>query len=347
MAAGRTDERSGFLRGEREGNLLSPERKLPSQNNKMFESFLDQISRHETIILHRHKNPDGDALGSQIGLKHLIAENYPGKKVYMVGDAAGRYAFMDDSVMDETPDEAYCGALAVILDTSAKALISDGRYTLAEETARIDHHIFCEKIAETEVTDSSFESCCGLIALLAMEAGWTMTPLAAKSLFTGMVTDSGRFRYDAVNARTFRLASYLMEQPIDTNEIYSNLYAIDFEQVQLRARYALKIRFTEHRVAYVYATRDDVRELGADTFTISRGMVNVMADIRGVHIWVNFTEDEKGVLCELRSDRANINPVAVAFGGGGHQKASGATVPDRKTAMRMLEALDRLAEETC
>ncbi len=313
----------------------------------MFESFLAQLSRYETIILHRHKNPDGDALGSQIGLKHLIAENYPEKKVYMVGDRAGRYAFMDDSVMDETPDEAYRDALAVILDTSAKALISDERYTLAKATARIDHHIFCEKIAETEVTDSGFESCCGLITALAMEAGWKMTPLAAKSLFTGMVTDSGRFRYDAVNARTFRLASYLMEQPIDTNEIYGNLYAADFDQVLLRARYALKIRFTEHHVAYVYAARDDVRALGADTFTVSRGMVNVMADIRGVHIWVNFTEDEKGVLCELRSDRTNINPVAVAFGGGGHQKASGATVADRETAMQMLDALDKLAEETC
>ena len=313
----------------------------------MFEFFLAQLSRYETVILHRHKNPDGDALGSQIGLKHLITENYPEKKVYMVGDRAGRYAFMDDSVMDETPDEAYRDALAVILDTSAKALISDERYTLAKATARIDHHIFCEKIAETEVTDSSFESCCGLITALAMEAGWKMTPLAAKSLFTGMVTDSGRFRYDAVNARTFRLASYLMEQPIDTNEIYGNLYAVDFDQVLMRARYALKIRFTAHHVAYVYATRDDVRALGADTFTVSRGMVNVMADIRGVHIWVNFTEDEKGVLCELRSDRANINPVAVAFGGGGHQKASGATVADRETAIQMLDALDKLAEETC
>ena len=74
-------------------------------------------------------------------------------------------------------------------------------------------------------------------------------------------------------------------------------------------------------------------------------MVNVMSDISGVHIWVNFTESDKGVLCELRSDRVNINPIAVLFGGGGHQKASGATVADRETAMEMLESLDKLAEE--
>ena len=72
-----------------------------------------------------------------------------------------------------------------------------------------------------------------------------------------------------------------------------------------------------------------------------------MADIAGVHIWVNFTESDAGVLCELRSDKFNINPVAVAFGGGGHQKASGATVADRETATRTPGkcALDKLAAE--
>ena len=115
--------------------------------------------------------------------------------------------------------------------------------------------------------------------------------------------------------------------------------------MQLRAKFALKIQFTPHRVAYIYTTRQEAAALGVDTFTISRGQVNVMADIKGVHIWVNFTEADQGVLCELRSDQTNINPVAVAFGGGGHQKASGATVADRETALRMLDALDALAEE--
>ena len=56
----------------------------------MFEEIRRLIESHETIVLHRHRNPDGDALGSQIGLKHLILENYPGKRVYMLGDEAGR-----------------------------------------------------------------------------------------------------------------------------------------------------------------------------------------------------------------------------------------------------------------
>ena len=311
----------------------------------MFECVRRQVEQYERIIIHRHNNPDGDALGSQIGLKQIIRENFPDKQVYMVGDEAGRYRFMEDSVMDEIPDEAYQGALAMVLDTSAKALISDDRYTLAERTVCMDHHIFCEDIADVEVRDTSFESCCGLIAAFAMECGFRINSLAAKSLYTGMVTDSGRFRYDSTTAQTFKLAAFLMEQPFDVNEIYRNLYADDFARVKLRAQFVLKIQFTEHNVAYIYTTREEVPNYDADTFTISRGMVGTMGDLKGVDIWVNFTETENGVLCELRSSKYNINPIAVKYGGGGHQKASGATVKDRETAMQMLADLDRMMEE--
>ena len=69
-----------------------------------------------------------------------------------------------------------------------------------------------------------------------------------------------------------------------------------------------------------------------------------MSEIRGVDVWVNFTETDDGVLCEIRSSRYNINPIAVKYGGGGHEKASGATVADREEAMRMLADLDNIAE---
>lgn len=308
----------------------------------MFEQVYKEILQFDRIIIHRHTNPDGDALGSQIGLKHLLLDNFPGKEILVTGDDPGRYGFMDDAVMDEIPDESYEGALAIILDTSAKKLISDTRYTLAQRTVRIDHHIFCEEIADVEVTDTSFESCCGLIAAFAMECGLRLTPLAAKSLYTGMVTDSGRFRYDATSSQTFRLAAFLMEQPFDTNEIFRNLYSDDFSRVRLKAQFILKIQFTGKNVAYIYTTRQEMEELEADTFTISRGMVGTMAEIKGVDIWVNFTETAQGVLCELRSSKYNINPIAVKYGGGGHAKASGATVRDRAEAMAMLEDLEKL-----
>ena len=311
----------------------------------MFEPIIDLIRQYDRIIIHRHTSPDGDALGSQIGLKHILLENFPDKEIVVVGDAPKFYSFMDDSQMDDIPDESYRGALAIILDTSAKHLISDERYTLADTTARIDHHIFCGQIAQAEVTDTSFESCCGMIAEFAMEQGLKLNSAAAKALYTGMVTDSGRFRYDATTARTFRLASFLMEQEFDLTNIYRNLYADDLSQKQLKAHFIGKIQLTDANVAYIYTDLQEFQTLNVDTFTVSRGMVNTMADIRGVDIWVNFTETEKGVLCELRSSRYNINPIAVKYGGGGHAKASGATVADRQTAMAMLADLNTLMGE--
>ena len=311
----------------------------------MFKEFMAQILAFDTIILHRHTNPDGDALGSQIGMKHILQANFPHKKIYAVGDAAGRYSFMADSVMDEVDDSCYENALAIILDTSAPHLISDNRYTLAAKTMRLDHHLFCGQIAELEVVDSSFESCCGLVTAFAMEQQLALTPIAAQSLYTGMVTDSGRFRYDSTSAKTFRLASFLLEQPFDISAIYSDLYADDYSRIRRRAEFVLKIRFTRCNVAYIYTTREELAQLGMDTFSVSRVMVSTMSDIRGVDIWVNFTETDTGVLCELRSGKYNINPIAVKYGGGGHAKASGACVAARETAMAMLEDLNALMEE--
>ena len=309
----------------------------------MFETIINIIQKYDTIILHRHTKPDGDALGSQLGLKHILKANFPQKQIYVVGDPAGIYDFMDDCLMDEITDSTYQNALAIILDCGSKHLISDNRYTLADCTIRFDHHLFCEKIADYEVIDSSYESCCGLITDFAMQSNLSIPPLSAKALYTGMVTDSGRFRYDSTTTRTFRLATFLMEQSIDLNDIYTKLYAEDYESKKLRAQFLLKIQFTKHHVAYIYTTLEELNTLNKDTFSISRGMVNVMADIKDTDIWVNFTETTEGILCELRSSCYNINPIAVKYGGGGHAKASGACVTSKEEAMLLLNDLDQLA----
>ena len=311
----------------------------------MYQQILDKIKEYNRIIIHRHSKPDGDAMGSQIGMKHILKANFPEKEIYVVGDVVGYLNFMEDSAMDDVADELFDGALSIILDCGSSKLISDDRYTKAAFTIRFDHHLFCEEIADLDAVETSFESCCGLIADFAKQCGLKVPPLAAQSLYTGMITDSGRFRYDSTSSRTFALASFLMEQGIDINNIYNNLYAEDFESKKLRSQFVLKTQFTENRVAYIYTTFEELKALGVDSFTVSRGMVNTMGDIKGTDIWVNFTETEQGILCELRSSSHNINPIAVKYGGGGHKKASGATVHSKEEAMAMLHDLDTMAKE--
>ena len=310
-----------------------------------FENILSEILVHDTIIIHRHSRPDGDALGSQIGMKHLLRHNFPNKTVYAVGDSTDYLAFMEDEPMDTIPDETYNGALAMILDCGGPKLVSDGRYALAARTLRMDHHIFAEQFADTELIDTSFESCCGLITQVAVSLGWEFNAPAAKALYTGIVTDSGRFRYDSTTERTHRLAAVLLEQDFDSDEIFRNLYADSFEDKKMKAEFLLKTRFTPNRVAYICTTKEELAAMNASTFTVSRGMVNTMADIKGTDIWANFTQTDEGVLCEIRSAQLNINPIAVKYGGGGHAKASGATVADFDTAMRLLNDLDELIGE--
>ena len=170
---------------------------------------------------------------------------------------------------------------------------------------------------------------------------------AAKSLFTGIVTDSGRFRYDSTSVKTFEIAAKLLSKGFDMQDIYNNLYVEELDNVLLRAKFTLKMKFTEHHVAYIYTTKEECQQETADIFTISRSIVNTMSGIKGIDIWVNFTEDinSDNVFCEIRSSKYNINPIATKYGGGGHMKASGATLANKETAMQLLEELDALIEE--
>ena len=308
----------------------------------MFEEALKLIKQYDTIIIHRHNYPDGDALGSQLGLAAILKDNFPGKRVYAVGDEATRLPFVEDK-LDEIPDSCYHTALAIILDCGSSRLICDDRYKTAEKTLRIDHHIYCEKIADVDIVDSTYESACGMVAMFAKESGLKLSVKSATMLYMGMVTDSGRFAFDSVNSRTFELASFLMTQPIDVNTLFYNLYSRDFSEIISDADNMHKIKFTENNVAYIYTAREDLPENSEAAPIVSTGLVGLMRDIKGVFIWANFTEADDGIHCELRSNRYNINPVAVKYGGGGHKKASGCTVPDKQTAMNLLADLNELA----
>ena len=137
-----------------------------------------------------------------------------------------------------------------------------------------------------------------------------------------------------------------MKYNFNINDIYNNLYMDTLEMVKLRAQFTLKFKLTKKNVAYIKTTQNEMKEIGVDIFSISRNMVNTMAGIKGIDIWVNFTEDEDGsVIAEIRSSKYNINPIAVKYGGGGHKAASGATLKNFDEADKMLEDLNKLTEE--
>lgn len=309
----------------------------------MYKQFLKKIKEYGTIIIHRHGRPDGDALGSQIGLKEAILATYPYKKVYAVGDINSKLTFIGD--VDTIEDSVYNNALVIVLDSSDTNMINDERYKLGRFIIKVDHHISNCNYGDLNIVDTSEISCASLLAKIIFSNNMKLTSHGARALFTGIVTDSGRFRYSGVSSETFTIASKLLKYDFDFNEIYNNLYVEDLEIVKLRAEMVSKFKISEKGVAYLFNTQEDIKEYNTDIFTISRGMVNVMAGIKGIDIWANFTEEEnKKVIVELRSSKYNVNQIAVKYGGGGHKFASGATVEGVNVIENIIKDLESIME---
>ncbi|HHZ17681.1 MAG TPA: bifunctional oligoribonuclease/PAP phosphatase NrnA [Acholeplasmataceae bacterium] len=312
----------------------------------MFTSLLKTIAEYDVIIIHRHLKPDGDAVGSQIGLKEALKANFPDKRIYAVGDTNEKYAFIGSP--DDISAEFYADALVIVVDTPEEEMISDKRYRDGAVLVKIDHHPARSSFGHIEIVNTDFESCSGLIADILFNLGLELSPLAARALFTGIVTDSGRFRYSSINARTFEITAKLLRYDFDFNEVYNNLYEEELAFVKLRATFIQKFQLTPNNVAYIKTTAAELKEYGIDMVTASRGMINTMSGIKGVDIWVNFTENpETGkIMAEIRSNKHNISEVAVRFGGGGHRSASGAALRSFAECDAMLAELDKIAKGT-
>ena len=308
----------------------------------MYNIVKTLIDKYDRIIIHRHKNPDGDAWGSQMGLKHLIQLNYPEKEVYAVGD---NNSFRFLGTMDDISDETFHGALSIVVDVCVSHLISDNRYQLASEVLVLDHHLNEPDIECTAIIESDHIACAELITGMFMEQDYRFNEQAATQLLTGVVTDSGRFFYPNTNARTFQVAAFLLEQGADLRWIYTNLYTEEINYKKLKGYFINNFQVTKHNVAYMKNTKDVKDQFGVSTFVVSRAMVNQMGNLKDIHIWANFTEDDDGLIqVELRSSKNSIVHIARQYGGGGHALACGCTLKSFEEADQLLQDLDTFNE---
>ena len=252
----------------------------------MFLEIYNKIKEFDTIIIHRHKKPDGDAMGSQLGLKRAILATFPNKRVLAVGSCSESLAFLGST--DEVSDSEYENALVIVLDSGAEMLIDDERYKTGKFLIKIDHHIPQGEYGDLVFVDNSYESCAGIIGDLVRNTPLVLTKDAATAIFLGMVTDSGRFRFSSTTSRTFDIASYLMSTGIEIDEIYNNLYVDSLDNVRLRAEMTLKFEALPTKVAYLLNTYEDVKRLGVSTYQLSRGMIGIMSGIENINIWATF-----------------------------------------------------------
>lgn len=297
----------------------------------MLEDILfEKIEQYNTIIIHRHERPDGDALGSQLGLALALKNKYPNKNIYCVGDASRRYGFM--GYMDLITDDKYNDALAIIVDVAVANMVSDQRYKLAKEVFVIDHHKNDCDITPNFLQDTSRIAAAEYIAAMLYDRGFEITKDVATALYGGIITDSGRFLY-GYSKNTFIIASKLSESGADAKFIYDNIYVETKEERQMKNYFQNKIQYIG-KVAYMKNDYSVFEKFNVEFQDISRGMVSLMAGISDVEIWCNFTydKDKDKVICEFRSRNIPIVDVAKKYGGGGHALACGCTINDFKEA---------------
>ncbi|MEA4276311.1 bifunctional oligoribonuclease/PAP phosphatase NrnA [Mycoplasma sp. 21DD0573] len=289
----------------------------------------EQLEKYDNIVIFHHIRPDGDCLGSQFGLKELLETNFPNKKVYAIGDSKGSFSFLDIK-MDEIPsDEFLKTALGVVVDANFKDRIEYREVLdkdLFAQVIRIDHHPNDDDLGENCIrwVDSSYIAADEMITEIAVVNNWKITQKAANFLYLGINTDSGRFLFNNTTARTLNLAAKLYEAGLQQDFIHSNLAKVTLDDLKYSAWLMTTLK-TRDGVAYI---QNDLKTTNEFSKTPQQSIrVNSIANIDGFPMWVQFTEEENGkVRVEFRSNGPIVRNVAVKWGGGGHERASGAII---------------------
>jgi phosphoesterase RecJ-like protein len=311
-------------------------------NREVMNEVFEKIKEYNRIILFRHIRPDGDCVGSTNGLRELILASFPEKEVYIADWQKCEYlAFLNDAA-GEIDESVYADSLAIVLDTATRERVSNQKFSLCRELIKIDHHIPVDDYGNMRWVEEHSSSTCEMIARFYGEFRdeLTLTKEAATFIYTGMVTDSGRFRFRSVSGETMRAAALMLEAGIDTDRLYANLYIDDFEQLKFKAHVYKNMKQTENGVLYIHVTPKMQEKFGL-TQEKASASVSYLDSIRGSLIWIAFIDNSDGTIrVRLRSRFVTINDIAEKYRGGGHDCASGATLLKKSEIKRLLDDAD-------
>ena len=322
----------------------------------MFNQIFEKIKEYDTIIIHRHVRPDGDCMGSQMGLKHFISDNFPNKKVFAVGTDIPEY-LNNLGITDEISDDIYKDALVIIVDTASEKRICDERWKTGKYIIKIDHHDDSPAYGNIQYVDPESPANCSILTtMLRGFEGCQISKECATALYFGITTDTGRFRYRGVNQTVLENAGYLISCGVDVQKLYNDLYIDDVESLKLQGYVLNNFKTTPNGVAYIYFTKKMMKKFGV-TKDQAANLVNSISTIRGKLIWVAFIDQMlehdksksldpgKEIRVRLRSRFVSINDVAANYRGGGHLQAAGATIYGKQEMANLLRDLDTRLKE--
>lgn len=309
------------------------------------EHILKKIKEFDTIIIHGHYRPDGDCIGSQYGLMHIIKATYPSKNVIITGETSDFVSFIGAPTLLED-ESLFENALSICVDCATSERLSDTRYNKAKYSIKIDHHIDVEKYGDYQYVDTTAPACAQIITefYLKFKDELIMTKEAATALYVGISTDTGRFKFDSVNSRTFMAAAALVDFGVDLGYIDNQLSVETLQTLKLKGYCLSNFKMTENGFAYIIMKRDTINEFGVSDEDAA-AQVSTISTIEGCPVWAIFMEYPTEIRIRLRSRGPVVNLLAEEYGGGGHAKASGARLNDWTQLDEFVKNADTLVKK--
>lgn len=312
-----------------------------------FKESLKLIEKYDRIAIFRHRVPDFDALGTQLGLKYFLKEHFPNKEIIVLGDDHIKFTPRLFEYMDNVENEWFNKPfLAIICDVSDPDRVADERVQFATESIIFDHHPTSEERGDIMIVDHKLAAASELVAIFALSTGLGINQESAKNFYIALVGDSGRFLYSSTTSLTFSVAQELLATGININEIYLNMYENSIDDLKIQAYILTHYSLSPAGVAYYVLKDCDLEALNLDQMN-AKGFVNIFANIKEINVWCSISEDSKDDCwrISIRSKKLDISGVARKWQGGGHAQASGARLNTLNDLDAFIKDLDKVILE--
>lgn len=294
----------------------------------------DALRTADKLVVVAHENPDGDALGSMLGLTLGLRSLGKDVVMYLSGDGPlpGEYGFLELTGMQrELPADMELRML-VAVDCASERRIGPDEEPLKRATRvlDIDHHHDNTLFGDVNLIVPDASSTAEIVRDVLNELAVSLTPEIAEPLYVGLVTDTGRFQYSNTTAKALRLAAELVEAGADVHGIFQHVYeTVQFAKLKLLARALDRAELYEGgRLVVSYLLKDDFGAVGAEE-PYSEGIIDYLRAVEGSEMVALIREpprdDGPSRRISLRSshDEVDVSAIARKAGGGGHRQAAG------------------------
>ena len=295
----------------------------------VLENIKDKILSSNSILILTHENPDGDAIGASLGLYNALKKLEKKSTVYIpIPDKTYKYLpGFDEIISGETMPDAKEFDLAISLDASDldRLGIAKELFNGIEDTICIDHHITNQNYADINYVNAVASSTCENLMVIMASMEIAVNKDIAECLYTGIITDTGGFRYNT-HSETMEIVATIMETGIDTAKIYRTVFDVTtFNRTKLVGRCIDRMELLEDgKIAFTYVLNSVLEELNLDE-SDTEGIVNFGRNIDTVEVSMFAKERDDGSfkISFRANEYVDVSIISSKFGGGGHLRAAG------------------------